>query len=147
MKVIKILVADDSPDDRLILRVLLDRTNLSYELFETQDGDEAINYLTHTHPFVDAQQFPTPDLFLLDLKMPGKDGFDVLEWLGQNPAAAPGQTVILSGSELPTDVERARKMGAADYLAKPPSVLRLRQLLSEVLTERKRAASVSVAFG
>lgn len=133
---INILVADDSSDDRLILSIILERTGLAHELFETQDGDEAIDFLSHSGPFSDPERFPKPDLFLLDLKMPGKNGFDVLEWLRQNPTAAPGQTVILSGSELPTDMERAREMGAADYLGKPPSLTRLRQLLSQVPTRR-----------
>ncbi len=133
---IKILVADDSADDRLILSVILDRTGLPYELFETQDGDEAIEFLSHSGAFADPERFPKPDLFLLDLKMPGKNGFAVLEWLCQNPSAAPGQTIILSGSELPTDIDRAREMGAADYLGKPPSLTRLRQLLSQVTTRR-----------
>jgi CheY-like chemotaxis protein len=144
---IRILVADDSADDRLILRVLLDRTKVSYELFETQDGDEAIDFLTHASQFTDLHRFPTPDLLLLDLKMPGKDGFDVLDWLRLNPAVAPGQTVILSGSELPTDVARAREMGAADYLGKPPSVVRLQQILSGVLTRRTKVQSAGVEFG
>ena len=70
-------------------------------------------------------------MIFLDLKMPGRNGFEVLEWLQTQPTLKSLRVVILSGSQEPADIDRARKLGAADYVVKPVAVERLRELLSK----------------
>jgi CheY-like chemotaxis protein len=82
-----------------------------------QDGGQAIAYLEGRHEFTDRQKFPYPDVLFLDLKMPRVTGFEVLDWL-QRRASRPF-IVVLSGSELETDVKRARALGADTYRVKP----------------------------
>ena len=101
-----------------------------FQLFELEDGRQAIDFLGHTGPFSDPASSPRPDLLLLDLKMPGTDGFEVLEWLRENPQHSPLQVVVLSGSEMEKDIQRAKDLGASAYLAKPPKAEHLVPLLA-----------------
>src|SRR5690242_15575744 len=76
-----ILVADDDPDDTFLLRRAFSKAGVKAGLHFVTDGDEAIRYLQSE----DQQKNPTPDLLLLDLKMPRVDGFSVLEWVRSQP--------------------------------------------------------------
>ncbi len=126
---LKVLVVDDSPDDRFILARALSKTGVPVEVFEVEDGGEAIDFLRQEGRFKDPQTFPRPHLIFLDLKMPGLNGFDVLRWLQQNPSDPPIQVVVLSGSELESDKRLARELGASIYLIKPATPDQLRDLL------------------
>lgn len=84
-------------------------------------GLEAIAYLNGAGEFKDRLHHPLPSLILLDIKMPGFDGFDFLKWLRSN---AEGNlrlipVIVLSVSALPEDVERAYALGANSYIRKP----------------------------
>lgn len=127
---IKILVADDSPDDRFILERALRKTGLPVEIFEVEDGQEAIEFLSQRGRFGDPEQFPWPDLLLLDLKMPGYNGFDVLSWIQQHPGPRPLKTIVLSGSEMKADIQQAQALGAVAYTTKPPAPEQLRDLIA-----------------
>lgn len=88
-------------------------------LLRVADGVEAISYFEGQGAYADRRRFPLPDLFLLDLKMPRKDGFDVLDWLNRHPAYKSIVVIVLSSSKQDQDVSRAYKLGANSYLAKP----------------------------
>jgi len=117
-----ILIADDSDDDRFFLRKAIERFPRFKIIGEVTDGQEAISYLSGQADFADRRKYPLPDLLLLDLKMPRKNGFEVLQWLRTQsfPALL---VVVLSGSSLPTDVEASLALGARGYwtkTAQPP---------------------------
>src|ERR1051326_6090854 len=76
---IEILVADDSFEDVLFLSLAFRRAKINHSLSRVANGQEAIDY---------PRDKPPPDMLLLDLKMPGKDGFEVLEWIRSQPALA-----------------------------------------------------------
>jgi len=129
-----ILIVDDSPDDRFFLARNLRRTGLPLSIYEVQDGYEAIDYLSHQGNFADRLAYPMPQLLLLDLKMPGKNGFDILHWLKQNPPAPPIKIVVLSGSDLDLDIQAALNLGAERYLIKPAGPEELRNLICSTLS-------------
>ena len=114
-----ILVAEDSPSDVFMLRRALDRAAIETPVQVVSDGEEAIAYLEGAGKFANRAEYPLPDLLLLDLKMPRKDGFDVLEWLQRQPALASLRTVVLTTSERIWDVNRAYQLGANSFLVKP----------------------------
>ncbi|MFN7140079.1 MAG: response regulator, partial [Limisphaerales bacterium] len=63
-------------------------------------------------------KFPLPDILILDLKMPKKNGFDVLEWVRSQASFHNLPVIILSSSDMPEDVQRAYALGASTYFVK-----------------------------
>jgi CheY-like chemotaxis protein len=112
-----ILIADDNRDDIFFLRRAFAKAGLE-QVNDVQNGQGVIDYLSGARTYADRERFPLPDLLVLDIKMPGKDGFDVLEWLGQRPALKEMPVVILTSSYEERDVQRARELGAQDYFVK-----------------------------
>jgi len=118
-----ILLADDNEDDVLALRHALRRARIEAPLHVVEDGEEAIAYLRGVGKFSNRAEFPLPDLFLLDLRMPKVDGFEVLEWLRQQPSLAPLRTIVLTTSDDVFDVDRAYALGANSFLTKSMDLL------------------------
>jgi CheY-like chemotaxis protein len=113
-----ILVADDDENDVFFLRRAFTKSGFLHTIIHVSDGQNAINYLLGSGVYADRNANPFPDLFLLDLKMPKTDGFDVLATL-QSVAAIQLPIVVLSTSTLPVDIQSAKKLGAVDYVVKP----------------------------
>jgi len=136
----RILVVDDSQDDLFFLRKVIRRNPRFIIVGEVCNGDDAIAYLSGQGVFSDRGQFPFPDTMLLDLKMPRKSGFEVLEWL-QEQSFDRLTVVVLSGSNLPEDISKALKLGADAYKTKTndekEQVLLLRDL--EELLDRRHS--------
>src|SRR5437016_14158370 len=99
-----ILLAEDREDDVLLIRKAFSKANISNPLQVVRDGEEAIAYLSGEGKYSNRDEYPLPDLFLLDLKMPGKDGFDVLRWVRQQTGLSALSVVVLTSSEDMRDV-------------------------------------------
>jgi CheY-like chemotaxis protein len=118
---LKILMADDSPEDRFFVQRALDKSGVGSFFFGVSDGQEAINYLCRVAPYTSLEQFAFPNVLLLDLKMPKVNGFDVLKWLHVHPQCRVIPTIIYSSSGEETDVHNAYVLGANSYMVKPIS--------------------------
>jgi len=114
-----ILLAEDDPNDVLLLERAFAKAGFHKVLKIVRDGDQAIKYLSGQGIYADRQKFPAPFLLLLDLKMPGTDGFEVLQWLRREPNFKRLLVVVLTSSNLQADVDRAYDLGANSYLVKP----------------------------
>lgn len=139
-----ILAAEDEETDCLLLKIALQQAGSSNQLMLVRDGQEAIDYLNGKAPYSNRARYPLPGLLLLDLKMPRLTGFDVLEWLAGRPEFHYLPVVVLSSSALEADIEKARRLGARDYLIKPHSfrslILMLQQVTQRWLVEAPQAA-------
>ena len=127
----KVLLVDDSPDDRFFERIILERSPKFIVVGEARDGQEAMDYLQGKGDF--------PDLVLLDLKMPRKNGFDVLQWI-QTAKLDRLTVAVMSGSWLAEDVAQSLALGAHAYFKKSSSREEQDQMISEIeklLNERK----------
>src|SRR5882672_5158271 len=91
-----ILLADDSEDDEVIFKRVLRLSGLTNPVAVVRNGEEAIAYLKGEGPFADRERFPMPRILMLDLKMPRKDGFEVLQWLRAEAALKHLLVVVLT---------------------------------------------------
>jgi len=115
----QVLIVDDSENDALLMRTVFQRAGFVQPLRFARDGDEAIAYLRGDGLYGDRSRYPLPTAVLLDLNMPRKNGFEVLEWIRQQPVLKRLRVYILSASSRPEDIERAYDLGANSYLVKP----------------------------
>ena len=113
-----LIVEDLTPDARLIARSLK-KARIANPLQNVSDGQEAIEYLQGHGKFADRENYPLPVLMLLDLKLPKRDGFEVLEWLRQQDGLKRLPVVVLTSSSRSPDINRAYDLGANSYLVKP----------------------------
>jgi len=136
-----VLVADDSPDDYSLLELAVQRMERERLRLvgRVADGAEAIAYLEGRGQYADRQQYPFPDLLLLDLKMPGMDGFGVLRWL-QTHSFRELMVIVLSGSDRREDVTQALELGADYYQTKQidlSSQVQMLNLCEQYLVRRR----------
>src|SRR5260221_10272533 len=113
------LLAEDDENDVFLMQTSLPKAGLVNRLQLVPDGEEAIAYLAGTGRFEDRRQYPFPLLVLLDLKLPRKNGLEVLEWIGQQTFRRSLGVIILTASRRPADATRARSLGADFFLTKP----------------------------
>jgi CheY-like chemotaxis protein len=124
-----VLVVEDSEDDVLLLSLTLRQAKIPWRIASAvSNGEEAIAWLQKAYAGDERKSSDGIDLLLVDLKMPRKDGFDVLQWVRQN---LPGRfkVVVFSSSLATSDVDRARELGANFYEVKPVSSEERRQVL------------------
>jgi len=114
-----ILLVEDDPNDVLLIQRAFQKAGLHNSLKVVRNGDQAIEYLSGENSYVDRERFPLPFLVLLDLKMPGTDGFEVLTWARNSPGLKRLLIVVLTSSNLQADVDKAYELGANSYLVKP----------------------------
>lgn len=129
-----ILIVDDDPDAVALTKHALAKAGIKAQVDVMEDGAHAITYLKDRL----AQGDDTlPLLLFLDLKMPGTDGFQVLDWIRQQPRLRRLLTVVLSSSTHSRDVDKAYSLGAKTYFGKYPVAADVRtifQLANAMLT-------------
>lgn len=112
----EILMVDDNPADIDLTSEVLAQSEGHFHVNAVNDGVEAISYLRRQGKYVNA---PVPDLVVLDLNLPRKDGCEVLSSIKADPVLAKIPVVIFTTSQANTDVTRSYKLGANCYLRKP----------------------------
>ena len=118
-KPITILMADDDPEDRMITQEGFEENKLANDLRFVEDGVELTDYLYRRGKYSDPEQSPRPDLILLDLNMPRKDGREALAEIKADPALRSIPTVVLTVSKAEEDILRSYDLGANSYITKP----------------------------
>ena len=125
-RAVEILLVEDNPGDiRLTVEVLKEvevRTNLSV----VKDGVEAAAFLRREGHYTDA---PRPDLVLLDLNLPKKDGLELLTDINRDPTLKDIRVVILTTSEAEKDIHKSFDLDASSYIIKPIDVDRFMMVL------------------
>ena len=127
-----ILYAEDNPDDAFILKIALKRAAVGGNLWCVDDGECAIEWLRGDGEFADRQKHPLPDLLVLDLKMPRRSGFEVLEWVKNAQGFENLPVVILSSSDDPRDLKRASELHVDKYFKKTPQNSEIVDFLKQV---------------
>jgi CheY-like chemotaxis protein len=125
-----LLVAEDDALDALLLERALRRSGSMFKMVRVENGEELIDYVEGAGRYADRARFPLPWVVLLDLKMPRKDGFEVLEWRQSKPGHAQLPMVVFSSSTLNHDIARAYELGANSYVVKPTAGGRLETMVT-----------------
>lgn len=115
---IRLLMADDDPDDCLLTRDAFAEARLVNEISFVSDGQELLEYLRHEAKYAEIRP-PRPNLILLDLNMPRKDGREALQEIKADPALRAIPVVILTTSNAEEEIARVYSLGASSFITKP----------------------------
>jgi chemotaxis family two-component system response regulator Rcp1 len=113
---VEILLVEDSPGDVRLTQEALKENKVANRLSVTGDGEEALRFLRREGRFAEA---PRPDLILLDLNLPRKDGRETLAEIKRNPSLKRIPVVILTTSQAEEDIVRTYNLHANCYITKP----------------------------
>jgi CheY-like chemotaxis protein len=127
-----ILLVEDDADDALLIQRAFRKAQIANPIQAVSDGDAAVAYLSGAEPYGDRRQFPLPVLILLDLKLPRRSGFEVLEWLRSQPGLKRTPVLVLTSSKETVDVNRAYELGANSYLLKPVTFEALQEIMRTI---------------
>lgn len=130
-----LLVIEDARDHALLVRVAARRALPGLDVRVAGDGREGIAYLAGTPPFQDRRSHPLPDLIILDLLMPGVDGFEVLEWMSVTRGVSLIPVIVLTSSEAPEHEARSLELGARRFYRKPLDLGALGDVVREIVQE------------
>jgi CheY-like chemotaxis protein len=128
---VTVLIAEDSSDYAMFMRLAWRDAGRPETMHVVENGEEVVSYLKGEGIYNNRDVFALPAMLLLDLKMPGMDGFDVLRWMQENPECRVIPTLVLSSSVQERDVRDAYSLGANAYLAKPGNLNDLKAMLND----------------
>jgi CheY-like chemotaxis protein len=129
---ITILVADDDPDDRLMMEEALEESRLANDLHFVEDGEELMDYLYHRGKYKDREDSPRPKLLLLDLNMPKKHGREALKEIKADPNLRQIPIVVLTTSKAEEDIYRSYDLGVNSFITKPVTFDSLVELMKNL---------------
>lgn len=115
-----LLVEDNEADVKITLRAF-EKGQLNNSLHVVRDGEEALDFLYGLNTYQDHQDYPRPDLILLDINLPKIDGFNFLKKIKEDPDYQDIPVVMLTSSRNEGDMINSFKHGACSYIQKPVS--------------------------
>ena len=114
-----ILVVEDDQDHAVLIRSVFERRSLGAVIRVVSTGRQALDYLEGLPPYDDRAENPLPEVIILDLSLPGMNGFDLLSWLSVRKEYSDIPVVVFTSSTDPEDARRAYSLGARAYKSKP----------------------------
>lgn len=116
-----ILIADDDPDDRLLIKEAFEESEWKNPLHFVQDGVELLEYLFRKEKYADMADEALPDLILLDLNMPRKNGIEALEEIKNDEKLKTIPIIVFTTSKAEEDILRSYNLGVNSFITKPVS--------------------------
>jgi CheY-like chemotaxis protein len=126
---VRLLMAEDDEEDQMLVRKALQRARLVNHLDIVGDGEELLDYLHRRGPYADKRR---PDLILLDLNMPRKDGREALAEIKADPVLHTIPVVVMTTASADEDILRSYDLGVSSYIQKPVTFDKLVEII-EVL--------------
>lgn len=127
-----ILVLEDNEDDAKLLIKALQKNGIDTPVVILPDGVEGAAYLAGQGKYSDRRRYPLPCVLIVDIKMPRMGGLEFLDWLKANPGFQVIPTLVLSSSQVESDVSRAYRSGANSYMVKPTNFADLQDLVKVI---------------
>ncbi len=118
-KPVTILIAEDDPDDRMLLQDAFTESKLANELRFVEDGEQLLAYLRREGEYAEPGGAPFPGMILLDLNMPKMDGREALEIMKADPALKYIPVIVLTTSAAEEDIFRTYGLGVSSFISKP----------------------------
>lgn len=116
MKQVKLIIIENDEDEQFFMREGFEKSGLFNIVTMVRNGDELFEWLeSHTGNF--------PELFLSDLNMPGKNGYNIIEEVKETVAYSLIPVIITSTSSTPAIIKKCLDKGAADYIVKPETFI------------------------
>ncbi len=116
---VEILIVEDNPEDAEMAVRAFKKNNLSNKIYVVSDGEEALDFIFAKNDFSGRKQSAKPKIILLDLKLPKVDGLEVLKQVKANEKTKVIPVVMLTSSNVESDVIRSYKLGVNSYIVKP----------------------------
>jgi CheY-like chemotaxis protein len=123
---LQILLVEDNPDHVFLARREFKNSGANVQIHHAEDSQATLNFLASAETL--------PDGILLDIKLPGRDGFELLVLLKDDETTKEIPVILLSSSPIPSDIERAARLGAASYFTKPVNA----QMVLDILNQESR---------
>ena len=130
---LNILLVEDDPNDVFLIEHSLRKAGIPKPIAIATDGEQAIEYLSGAGKYADRGAYPLPDCLLTDLKMPKKNGFDVLKWIRANDECRRIPAMVLTSSQQAEDIERSYCLGATAFFVKPIRIEEMEQLIKSIV--------------
>jgi len=127
---ITILIADDDPDDRDLVRDAIKESGLTADVRTVANGEELMDFLRRQNAYAAPGAAPAPSLVLLDLNMPRKSGREALAEMKADPALRRIPVVVLTTSQAEDDISRTYDLGASSFIVKPTRYQALLEIIS-----------------
>ncbi len=129
MRPIEILLVEDNPGDARLAREAFSQSTVPNHMHHARDGEQAIAFLRRQGQWKDA---PTPDLVLLDLNLPRRDGREVLEDIKTDPILRQIPVVVLTSSQAQEDILRSYRLHANCFITKPGNLEELIEVMQGI---------------
>jgi len=126
-----ILLVEDDENDVYFMKRAMATAGIQPPIHVAMNGQDAMNYLSGTERYAD-QNVLVPRCIFLDLKLPFISGFQILEWIREQPKLKNITVFVLTSSPEESDRKRARELGAKAYLLKPPTPPMLLEVLKHM---------------
>src|SRR2546428_11903879 len=127
-----VLLVEDDLNDIFLVKRAFKIAKIENPLQVVTDGLEAIQYLRGEGKYADRDAHPLPKLIVMDIKMPRRSGFEVLEWIKRDGPLRLIPVVIVSSSDNPADINHAYELGANAYMIKPMDFKAVEHLFSSI---------------
>lgn len=127
-----VLLAEDDADDRMLIQKAFRQNFADDDLYCVEDGAELMKYLYREKPYEDESRHPLPDLILLDLNMPKKDGREALKEIKAHRGLCRIPVIIFTTSRLQEDIDATYSLGSNSYISKPASFEDLLKITREI---------------
>jgi CheY-like chemotaxis protein len=114
-----ILLAEDREDDIIMIQRAFSLAGIPNPVHVVRDGEQVLAYLKGEGTYANRDEYPLPDLLLLDLQMPRMDGFEVLRWIRDQLHLSTLRIVVLTSSTDMRDINVAYRLGASSFMVKP----------------------------
>jgi two-component system response regulator len=132
---LNILLIEDEPEHRTITRMVLQDRIGPMRMSEVGDGLEGIKYMHGKGRYADRNEYPLPDIILLDIRMPKVDGFEFMEDLNQSKLYKKIPIIIITTSTQEQEISRAFSLGAFGYITKP---INIDKLVEKIISAKEK---------